>query len=139
MELSSDQKQAIQTLCAQGYELYDQQHFEQALREFYQAWLKLPKPQAQYPEAGWTLAAIGDTYYKLGNYAQAIEALNSSLFCPQGERAFTHVRLGQCYYEIDDKTPAAQHFTNAEELDPVQLKKLSPKYRLFIKNYRLRR
>jgi len=37
------------------------QDFKSALRLFYQAWLKVPKLQMQWDEAGWMLTAIGDT------------------------------------------------------------------------------
>lgn len=139
MSLDQNITQEIEELCNRGYQLYDQQSFEPALRVFYQAWLKLPKPQAQYPQAAWVLTAIGDSYYKLDNYGQSIEALNSALHCPGGQLAFIHTRLAQAYYESGDKERSAEHFHKAEEMDPKQTQKLAPKYRLFIKNNRLKR
>lgn len=139
MSLSAESAQQIEELCNQGYQLYDQQSYEAALRVFYQAWLILPKPQSQYQQAAWVLTAIGDSYYKIGNFKQSIEALNSALHCPGGQLAFIHTRLAQAYYETADKNSAAKHFQKAEELDPKQTQKLAPKYRLFIKNTRLKR
>ncbi|MBB6521981.1 tetratricopeptide repeat protein [Pseudoteredinibacter isoporae] len=139
MSLDSNIAHQIEELCDRGYQLYDEQSYEAALRVFYQAWLKLPKPQAQYQQAAWVLTAIGDSYYKLSNYSQSIEALNSALHCPGGQLAFIHTRLAQAYYESGDKNSSAEHFQKAEEMDPKQTQKLAPKYRLFIKNNRLKR
>lgn len=139
MELSDTVKAAIEDLCNQGYQLYDQQDFEAALRVFYQAWVKLPKPQSQFPQSAWVLSSIGDCYFKIENYKQALEALNSALHCPGGQQAFIQTRLGQCYYETGEQELAAQHFQSAEQNDPKQTQKLAPKYRLFIKNSQLKR
>lgn len=139
MSLDPNIAHQIEELCDRGYQLYDEQSYEAALRVFYQAWLKLPKPQAQYQQAAWVLTAIGDSYYKLSNYGQSIEALNSALHCPGGQLAFIHTRLAQAYYESGDKSNSAEHFQKAEEMDPKQTQKLAPKYRLFIKNNRLKR
>ncbi|MCV6615839.1 MAG: tetratricopeptide repeat protein [Cellvibrionaceae bacterium] len=139
MELDQASQAAVEDLCQQGYQLYDQQQYDESLRLFYQAWLKLPKPQVQYPQAAWVLTAIGDSYYKLANYAQALEALNSALHCPSGQLAFIHTRMGQCHYELGQQDLAANHFREAESLDPKQTRKLAPKYRLFIKNQLLKR
>ncbi len=87
---------AIKQLCQQGYEYYDQQDFGQALRLFYQAWVKLPKPQTEFVEAGWVLTALGDTYFRFDKLEQAEEALQSALFCPGIlGNPFVHLRLGQ--------------------------------------------
>jgi len=87
------------------------------LRTFYQAWLVLPKPQTQWREAGWVLTAIGDSYFRLGQYTHACESLRSALICPEAKRsAFIRLRLGQSLYELGDKTEAELLLNQAFEL-----------------------
>ena len=103
--------QQIRQLCQQGYERYDQGDYKAALRAFYRAWTQLPKPQTDYLEAGWVLAALGDTYFIKGDYPLGEEALRSALHCPDTNgNPFVHLRLGQCLYELDQQTQAKQQF-----------------------------
>ncbi|UTA46358.1 hypothetical protein L1F30_09230 [Simiduia sp. 21SJ11W-1] len=99
-ELSTALLARIKSLCAKGYQHYDNAEFDQALRTFYQAWVQLPKPQTQYQAAGWVLTALGDCYFKLGKWSQALEALNSAQFCPEGRNnLFALMRKGQVQLE----------------------------------------
>ncbi len=94
----------IRDLCYQGYVQYDEHDYRRALRTFYQAWLLVPKPQTEWREAGWVLTAIGDAYFKLRQYNQALEALRSALLCPAAKQSpFIHLRLGQCLFELGDE------------------------------------
>ncbi|WP_157484852.1 tetratricopeptide repeat protein [Gilvimarinus polysaccharolyticus] len=91
----------VRRLCADGYRLYDSAEYRLALRSFYQAWLIIPKPQTQHIEAGWVLTAIGDSYFRLGQYEQGAESLQSALCCPTAEQSpFVQLRLGQCLWQI---------------------------------------
>lgn len=106
--------QQIRDLCADGYTAYDQSDFKQALRQFYQAWLLLPKPQSQWEAAGWILAALGDAYFRLKQYPQAVEALNSARFCPGTQNhPFILLRLGQALLDSGQITQARQHLHSA--------------------------
>ncbi len=100
--LSQAKLDTIKQHCQSGYQTYDDGDYKSALRVFYQAWLLLPKPQSDYEPAGWVLTAIGDTYYKLGQHQQAIEALNSAVHC-QGidNNPFIYLRLGQAHLDQD--------------------------------------
>lgn len=93
----------IKRLCGDAYKIYDQADYKAALRAFYQAWLILPKPQNDHLESGWVLAGIGDCYFKLEQYQQALEALRSALHCPEADKsAFIHLRLGQCMLHTEE-------------------------------------
>lgn len=107
----------IKQLCYEGYQSYDRGEYSSALRTFYQAWILLPRPQTHYSEAGWVLAAIGDTYFKAGQYKQSIEALTSALACPRAEKSpFILLRMGQSFYESGDRTAAKKYLTKAVKL-----------------------
>lgn len=111
----------IKQLCGEAYKAYDQQDHKGALRVFYQAWLKLPKPQNDHLESSWVLTGIGDCYFKLRQFQQAIEALNSALHCPSGDKsAFIHLRLGQCLLDIGETGSARRSLFKAFTLGGPQ-------------------
>jgi len=114
--------QKIRQLCAQGYEDYDNERYDEALRTFYQAWLALPKPQRDWAEAGWVLTAIGDSYFRLGRYQPAVQALQSALCCPGADAApFPHLRLGQCFWEQGQSEAARSSLFRAYEIAQMDI------------------
>lgn len=121
----------IRELCYQGYVQYDERDYRRALRTFYQAWLLVPKPQADWREAGWVLTAIGDAYFKTQQYSQAVEALRSALLCPAAKQSpFIHLRLGQCLYELGEDDRAHEMLHKALALGGSKVfAKEAPKYR----------
>lgn len=115
--LAPDLASKVRRLCFRGYQYYDDGEFQLALRAFYQAWLVLPKPQAQWREAGWVLTAIGDSYFRAEKYEQAREALVSALSCPAADASpFVHLRYGQVLYELGQKTEAQLALQKAAKL-----------------------
>lgn len=110
MSLDPSLIRKIKALCAEGYRLYDQEVFKDALRRFYQAWTLIPKPQTDNIEAGWVLTAIGDCYFRSGQWDQGRESLASALRCPgMMGNPFIHLRLGQCLYELGIQDSATEH------------------------------
>ena len=113
-QLNSKQTAQIKHICAKAYEIYDAGDFNGALRLFYQAWLQVPKPQTEFAESGWVLTGIGDTYFQLGKYTQACEALNSALHCPGTENnPFVLLRIGQAHYDNHEKSVARKYLSKA--------------------------
>ncbi len=133
-QLSEDSTEQIRTLCAEAYEAYDQGDYKKALRLFYQGWVLLPKPQTEYVEAGWLLTGIGDSYFRQRQFIPGCEALRSANHCPQvRDNPFIHLRLGQCLYQIGERSSARHHLLKAYEAggkelfskeDPVYLKQI---------------
>lgn len=91
----------------EGYALFTDGQYTQALRYYYTAWLYIPKPQTNHPISATVLAAIGHTYYKMRKYTLAIEALRSALNCPKtDEQGIIFLRLGQSLYSIRNEQQA---------------------------------
>jgi len=129
-------KDQIKQLCGEAYKAYDQLDHKGALRVFYQAWLKLPKPQHDHLESSWVLTGIGDCYFKLRQFQQAIEALSSALHCPSGDQsAFIHLRLGQCLLDIGETGSARRSLFKAFQLGGLKaFEQEPPKYPEAIKD-----
>lgn len=116
-QLSSKQTEQIKQICAKAYKIYDSGDFKGALRTFYQAWLIVPKPQTDFTESGWVLTGIGDTYFQLGKYPQACEALSSALHCPGTDNnPFILMRMGQAHYDNHEKPLARKFLSKAYRL-----------------------
>ena len=97
--------------CEVGYQYYDNGDYKTAIRNFYSAWTLIPKPQTQWQESGWVLTALGDAYFRKGDYQNSCEALCSALHCPECDgNPFVHLRLGQCHFELDDLEQAKLQF-----------------------------
>lgn len=122
--------QIIKSLCQQGYDLYDAGDHKSALRVFYQAWLKIPKPQHEHAEAGWVLTAIGDTYFALGQFIQGTESLQSALCCPQQfSTGFIHFRLGQCLLNNGELNKARSALFQAYQEEGIErFQQADPRY-----------
>ncbi|MGH1485861.1 MAG: tetratricopeptide repeat protein [Cellvibrionaceae bacterium] len=129
--MGSDVLSTIQAICAKGYQHYSQKDYEAALRLFYQAWLKVPKPQNEHPAAATILSGIGDTYYRLGKYDPAIEALRSALACPDtDEQSLILMRLGQSLINAGQELQGKIYLHRAYRLCGDQaFKDEHPKYR----------
>ncbi len=115
--MSSTISATIQAISAKGYQQYSQKDYPAALRLFYQAWLQLPKPQSDHADAEIILASIGDTYYQMGKYETAIEALRSALACQESDkRSFVLLRLGQSLLDSNQELQAKTYLHRAYRL-----------------------
>ena len=112
--LPPDVQQEIRTLCREGYQHFDGADADLALREFFAAWLLIPKPQTHWLESGWVLTAMGDAYLKKRAWSQAAEALRSALHCPEmADNPLCHLRLVEACLELNEVAQARQHAEKA--------------------------
>lgn len=114
--LSPDIAQQVRDYCQQGYQHYDEGDVSGAIRLFYSAWTRLPKPQTQWEQAGWVLTALGDAYFAKADYENGRHALLSALHCPKAEgNPFIHLRLGQCLFELGETEAAREQFQRVRD------------------------
>ncbi|MFT5118647.1 MAG: tetratricopeptide (TPR) repeat protein [Kiritimatiellia bacterium] len=106
---------------------YQQHDYAGALRLFYQAWVKLPKPKDkqsrdEQPQneqllAGEILTAIGSTYFQLQRYEPAIEALRSAMEqAAMSSNPLTLLRLGQCLLDSGQEAQGRTYLQRAYRL-----------------------
>jgi tetratricopeptide (TPR) repeat protein len=133
--LQASIRQHVEDLYHRGHRYCSQHQYPEALRSFYQAWVRLPKPQTDFEAAGKILTAIGSTYFKMKKYTQALEALRSSLHCPSAgnDNSLSYMRLGQCLLEIGQINQARIYLLKAHNSQGDTLFSTEdPKYRLAI-------
>ncbi len=109
---------SIAGLLAEGDRLADEDRHDDALARYMEAWSLIPEPKNECEASRQVLAAIGDTHYRTGAFAPATEAFNAALLCPGGlGDGFLYLRLGQCEFELGDLEFAAEHLTQALEVE----------------------
>lgn len=135
-ELPDDIYEQIQSYCAEGNELIDQQRYEDALHRFGSAWSLLPEPRLNWNAATWILAAVADAHFFRGDFAAMREPLMTAMQC-DGATAnlFLRLRLGQCLYELNELDEAANWLAGAYLQEGTKILAADdPKYLVFIKS-----
>jgi len=108
----------IERLSVQGNEYVDQQEPLKGLQCFVEALELLPDPKEQWEAGTWLYTALGDTFFQLGRYDEAIENLSFALLCPEGsENPFILLRLGQSLYEMEDFEQAREFLLTSYRLE----------------------
>lgn len=114
---STSNNPIIASICNKGKTLYKEGNYDAALRLFYEAWLKLPKPQMKQEDSELILSYIGDTYYRLKKYTPAIEALRSALACQKtSQHALVLLRLGQALLDTQQEIQSKAYLQKAYRL-----------------------
>lgn len=125
----------VQALSAAGDSLAESQDYSAAVSKYGEAWSLLPEPKDEWEASTWLLAAIGDACFLSGHFKQAHEAFAFSMHCPGGiGNPFLHLRLGQCEFEGDNESRAADELCRAYALEGKEIfAKEHPKYFEFLK------
>ncbi|MCC9606526.1 hypothetical protein LOC68_17415 [Blastopirellula sp. JC732] len=104
----------VTELSQEGNVLFDDGDLDAAMAKFDAAWGLLPEPKNQWEAALWLLAAKGDVYFARQQYAEVVDAMMRAAMCPDGlGNPFIHLRLGQAYWELGDKSRAGNELTMA--------------------------
>ncbi|MGX8773890.1 MAG: tetratricopeptide repeat protein [Bacillota bacterium] len=97
-------RKSIDEIAEEGNSLCDQERYEEAIEVYKQGLQSLPEPLNAQSEAAWFQAAIGDTYYMMGQYDKAYKHLFEAVSNISGEYAtnpFILMRLGESAYELN--------------------------------------
>lgn len=63
----------------------------------------LPEPKDDWEAATWLYVAIGDAFFFLEKYEEALDNLKHARMCPDGmANSFILMRLGEVYYELKE-------------------------------------
>lgn len=122
MELSDELYDKITDFTDEGNDLCDDENYEEALEQYKKALALIPNPKTDWEASTWVYTAIGDCYYFLEKYNEAIESFNSAMLCPDGiGNGFITLRLGECYYKLDDKEKAGDFFVDTYMIDGMEI------------------
>lgn len=108
----------IQKLCEQGDKYADKDMFNDAIKKYNQAMALIPNPVYNYEAATWVYVAIGDSYYFLGNYKDALENFQEAQKCLNGiGNPFILLRIGECFFELGSYDNAKNYLLQAYMVD----------------------
>ena len=121
--LSEDIQDALEELCDQGNEAMDDGEFLEAIGFFERALAILPKPADEWEPYGWLQAAIGDAYYGMDEFPEALDHFHRAYTFagPDEVNPFVLLRLGQCYRRLNDRENAAEYLLRAYMLEGEDL------------------
>lgn len=112
----------ITALCDSGNRKSDAGRHREAIADFESALALIPKPVEEWEAATWTLVALGDCRFLLGDYAGARRHLEQALDCPDIDGSeFLILRLGQARYETGDEEGAKEALQSALEMGGEEL------------------
>ena len=125
----------ISELCTKGDALAERREFEPAFAFYREALNLVPKPVEDWEATTWILAAIGDLYLLDHKIEKALNAFEDAVRCPGGlGNPFIHLRLGECYFELNNADRAADELARAYMGGGREFfEKEDPKYLAFLK------
>lgn len=114
MELPDQVYDQITQFSEEGESLFKRGEYLKALLKYKAALALVPDPKRDWQAAAWLFAAIGDSYFQLEKYEQALEAFLDARNCPDGiANPFIHLRAGECYFEQGDLENAEEFMLRA--------------------------
>lgn len=114
MELSDKLYSKITSLCEAGDEYCEKEQYEKAIKKYESALKLIPEPKYDWEASTWVYVAIGDSFYMLDQYTDALNNFLESLKCPDGNtNPFILLRLGECYYELGNFEQAKEYLLRA--------------------------
>ncbi|MEL7122612.1 MAG: tetratricopeptide repeat protein [Bacteroidota bacterium] len=121
MEIEDKTYHNIVALSHQGNDYFDSDEYEAAIKCFKKAFELVPVPKNDYEASSWLLSAIGDCLFFKDKYSEAIAEFKYSETCEGGLNSFNWLRLGQCYYFLNDTKNARLYLLKAYTMDGEEL------------------
>lgn len=113
MPLSDILHNKITILSEIGNDLFDEDKFEEAQKQYQSAFDLVPIPKNDYEASSWLLAGIGDCLYYQQSYEKALGNFKYGEACLGGLNAFMWLRIGECYAELRNTEMAREYLLRA--------------------------
>lgn len=120
-----------------GNDLLEKNQYLEAVEVYHKAFDLIPEPFEIYQASTWLLAAVGETYFLMEEYNNALHALEEAMYCPKAiGNPFIHLRLGQTFFELGNFDQARDELARAYMGGGREIfKSEDPKYYKHIKTY----
>lgn len=113
--------QEIVALTNEGEVLFEEEKYQLAIEKYLMAFDKLPDPYAEYEASSWILTAVGDSYFLLEAFQEALTNFKHAESCAGGENPFIWMRIGQCYLELENNETARAYLMRAYALEGEEI------------------
>jgi tetratricopeptide (TPR) repeat protein len=135
LEIDDDTYSKICKLCQEGDEYVTKEKFNLAVQKYEEAFDLVPDPYERYHASTWILTAIGDSYFLMGNYERARDAIGNVMYCPEAiGNPFIHLRFGQVQLELGNLIRAQDELARAYMIEGEKIfQDEDPKYLAYVK------
>ena len=97
-----------------GNDLLEKDQYLEAVEVYHKTFDLIPEPFEIYQASTWLLAAVGETYFLMEKYNNALHALEEAMYCPEAiGNPFIHLRLGQTLFELGNFDQARDELARA--------------------------
>lgn len=122
MELDDAIYEEITKCTDEGEKLFGKGKFREAIEKYNMAMDLIPEPKTDWDASIWTLAAIGDSYFMLKEYATALEYFRKLMVEYETlDNPFVRLRYGECFYETGDLVKAKEHLFAAYMMEGKEI------------------
>jgi len=122
MELNDSLYKQIVELSEQGDILVENGDFNNAVNKYQMALELLPGSKYEWEAATWLYTALGDTYYLMEHYEEALQYLKETLKCPEGnDNPFVLLRMGEVLFEVNNIVGAKEYLLRAFILEGKEI------------------
>ncbi|HYR88480.1 MAG TPA: tetratricopeptide repeat protein [Terriglobia bacterium] len=105
-----------------GNSYMEEGSYEKAIECFSRSLSLLPEPKNRWEAAMWLNASIGDALFLQGHFKDALGTLLDALNCPDAvTNPFIQLRLGECFYELENFARAKDHLLRAYMLEGADI------------------
>ncbi|MEZ6134462.1 MAG: tetratricopeptide repeat protein [Pirellulaceae bacterium] len=125
----------LKAICENADRLVEESELSEALALYREAWALIPENWTEWEASTWILSSVGEVYFRMGKFEEALERYSRAVQCPNGiGNPYIHLRLGQLHFELGNLKKAADEFARAfmgagDEI----FQKEDPKYLAFIR------
>lgn len=137
MKLNSNIYKEVSKIYDKGDISMSRGEYENAVEIYKSALSKLPEPMEQWDEGKWIYVAMGNGYYMMKNYENALDCLLQALeYEDISNNLFIILRIGQCYFDTDNMETAKEYLIKAYDMaGNIAFEREDPKYMKFVKKY----
>ena len=122
MDLDSEIFEKVKEYSEQGETLFYDGRFFDALKEYNRAYELIPEPKRRWEASVWLLAAIGDCYFWLKDFDNALTCFRKlTAEYEEYGNPFTRLRYGECLYETGNEERAKEHLLAAYAMEGEEL------------------
>ena len=113
--MTEEQEDLLNELCEYGNDSMEDDDFDAAIDYFSKALDIVPEPKENWEASAWLYASIGDALFFKNEYERALDKLNLAykIYGTEAINPFVLLRLGQCYFHLQDNKNAIDFLLRA--------------------------
>ena len=122
MKLDFFTSRKIDSIAKKADKCMNKGRFEDAIKYYYKILDCLPEPKEIWEAYDWAYTSIGDTYFLMDDYHNALINLKKVIL--SYDNPYLYLRYGQCQYKIGDKNEGVKYLGKAYDMAGDDLFKL---------------